>query len=119
MGHGSYGESSMRDAHVFDCGAPNSCQMRKTTIKGWVFLILTIWFLPPASAQEQPLPDFDTLWHAMKPYLMGQYDQTEILKGYTYRRHSFLNELGKGDTIKKSGEFESEVYYLITGRSTN
>jgi hypothetical protein len=68
------------------------------------------------TAQEQPLPDFDTLWKSMKPYLMGQYDQTEILKGYTYRRHSFVTELGKADTIKKTDEFESEVYHFDQGQ---
>jgi len=90
--------------------------MRKNVTNGCLLLMLIVGFFLPVTAQEQPLPDFDTLWKLMKPYLMGQYDQTEILKGYTYRRHSFVTELGKGETIKKTDEFESEVYHFDQGQ---
>ena len=67
------------------------------------------------AAQDQPLPDFDTLWRSTRPDLMSQYDQAEILKGYTYRRHSFISELGKADKIKTTVELESEVYHFDHG----
>ena len=66
-------------------------------------------------ASEQPLPDFASLWSAGKPNLMQQYDDAELLKGYTYHRTSFVTQMGKGDSVTGRGKFEFEVYYLDSG----
>jgi hypothetical protein len=72
----------------------------------------------PAFAQqasERPLPDFASLWSAVKPHLMQQYDDTELLKGYTYHVISSVTQMGKGDSVTGKSEFEVEVYYLDSG----
>jgi hypothetical protein len=66
-------------------------------------------------AAEQPLPDFASLWSAVKPHLMQQYDDAELLKGYTYRRISSVTLMGKDDSVTRKSEFESEVYYFDSG----
>jgi hypothetical protein len=66
-------------------------------------------------ASEQPLPDFASLWSAVKPHLMQQYDDAELRKGYTYHRTSFVTQMGKGDSVTRTSKFESEVYYLASG----
>src|SRR6478672_5992876 len=64
---------------------------------------------------EQPLPDFPSLWSAVKPHLMQQYDDAELLKGYTYHRASSVTQMGKGDAVTGTNKFESEVYYFDSG----
>jgi hypothetical protein len=66
-------------------------------------------------ASEQPRPDFASLWSAVKPHLMQQYDDAELLKGYTYHRTSLVTQMGKGDSVTRTSKFESEVYYLESG----
>jgi hypothetical protein len=71
----------------------------------------------PVLAQEAPLPDMDTLWKSVKPYLMRHYDD-QILRGYTYRRHALVSELGKGESVKKTEESEAEIYFFDHGPFT-
>jgi hypothetical protein len=69
-------------------------------------------------ASEQPLSDFASLWSSVKPHLMEQYDDREVLKGYTYHRTSSVTQMGKGDSVTGRSEFEFEVYYLDSGPFT-
>src|SRR5262245_17092787 len=68
-----------------------------------------------AQASEQPLPDFPSLWSAVKPHLMQQYDDAELLKGYTYHRTTSTAQMGKGDSVTATSNLEFEVYYLDSG----
>src|SRR5262249_2147035 len=64
---------------------------------------------------EQPLPDIASLWSAVKPHLIQQYDDAELLKGYTYHHTSIVTQMGKGDSVTGTNKFEFEVYYLDSG----
>jgi hypothetical protein len=79
---------------------------------------LTVCLSCPAlarQASEQPLPDIASLWSALKPHLMQQYDDTELLKGYTYHRTSFVTQMGKGDVVAVTSKAEFEVYHFDSG----
>jgi len=79
-------------------------------------IALSLTFIASAQqAPEPPLPDFLTLWEAVKPHLMQQYEDKEVLKGYTYHRTSLVTQMGKSDSIKYTNRFEFEVYYLDSG----
>jgi hypothetical protein len=87
-------------------------------MKSAIVIGIALSCVVPASAGQdpgKPLPDFATLWTAVKPHLMQQYDDAELLKGYTYHRTSFVTQMGKEDAITQSSKFEYEVYYLSSG----
>src|SRR5215471_5931973 len=65
---------------------------------------------------DQPLPDVPTLWSAVKPHLMDQYDDAELPKGYTYHWTSSVTQMGKRDSVTGTNQSEFEVYYLDSGR---
>src|SRR5262245_62032997 len=65
---------------------------------------------------EQPLPDVPTLWSAVKPHLMDQYDDAELLRGYTYHWTSSVTQMDKRDSVTGTNQLEFEVYYLDSGR---
>ena len=66
-------------------------------------------------ASEESLPDFPSFWSAVKPHLMQQYDDAELLKGYTYHRTTSMTQMGKGDSVTATSNLEFEVYYLDSG----
>ena len=78
-----------------------------------------MWFVCSGAAQEpsseKPLPEMSTLWQAIKPHLMDQYDQAEILKGYTYRRDHVEEELDRNDAVRKTEHSEYQVFYVDQG----
>src|SRR5581483_7172214 len=69
----------------------------------------------PMQIPDAPLPDIASLWAAVKPHLMQQYDDSELLKGYTYHRTSIVTQMGKDDAVTGKNEFEFEVYHFDSG----
>jgi len=79
---------------------------------------LVVFVLSAASLQNStdPLPDVDSLWAKVRPGLAARYFEFEALKGYTYKRNAVIDELGRGDVVKKTQSTESEVYFFDSGR---
>src|SRR5262249_2545005 len=63
----------------------------------------------------RPLPDVVALWTAVKPHLMAQYEELDLLKGYTYQRTSYISQLGKDNSVQKRNLIKSEVYNFDHG----
>jgi hypothetical protein len=64
---------------------------------------------------DAPLPDITELWNRVRANLGAQYDVNQLLKGYTYRRSSVIEELGSNGSIESRERREYHVYHFDSG----
>jgi hypothetical protein len=86
------------------------------SIRAVFISIILAWTAAARLPSGEPnLPSFPELWQAVKPNLMRQYEETELLKGYTYRRDASVSELEKSGAVKRTERSQYEVYYFDHG----
>ena len=66
-------------------------------------------------SSETALPDITELWNRVRTHLGAQYDVNQLLKGYTYRRSSVIEELGSNGSIESRERREYDVYHFDSG----
>ena len=64
---------------------------------------------------DAPLPDITELWNRVRANLGAQYDVNQLLKGYTYRRSSVIEELGSDGSVENREQREYDVYHFNAG----
>jgi hypothetical protein len=67
-------------------------------------------------SSDAPLPDITEFWNRVRANLGAQYDANQLLKGYTYRRTSVIEELGSNGSIESRERREYDVYHFDSGR---
>jgi hypothetical protein len=90
-------------------------QSRKIVAIGACVLFLRLSLLAQVPA-EASLPDLASFWERVRGNLGSQYDEGELLKGYTYRRTSVIEELASDGSIRNRETREYDVYHLDSGR---
>ena len=66
-------------------------------------------------SSDAPVPDLDELWKRVRAHLGAQYDANQLLKGYTYRRSSVIEELASDGSVENREQREYDVYHFDTG----
>ena len=64
---------------------------------------------------DAALPDLDQLWKRVRAHLGAQYDANQLLKGYTYRRSSVIEELSSDGSVDNREQREYDVYHFDAG----
>jgi hypothetical protein len=64
---------------------------------------------------EAPLPDLAQLWKRVRSHLGDQYDPNRLLKGYTYRRSSVIEDLNSDGSVETQEKREYDVYHFDAG----
>jgi hypothetical protein len=65
---------------------------------------------------DAPLPDITEFWNRVRANLGAQYDTNQLLRGYTYRRTSVIEEFGSNGSIESRERREYDVYHFDSGR---
>jgi len=66
-------------------------------------------------SSDAPLPDTTELWNRVRANLGAQYDANQLLRGYTYRRSSVIEELRSNGSIESREQREYDVYHFDSG----
>jgi hypothetical protein len=66
-------------------------------------------------ASDAPIPDMTELWNRVRANIGAQYDANQLLKGYTYRRSSVIEQLGSNGSIESRERREYNVYHFDSG----
>jgi hypothetical protein len=88
-------------------------RQRIMAIAIWILILHIVSF--GQVSPDAPLPDVAELWQRVRANLGGQYDTTQFLKGYTYRRSSVIEELGSGGSVEDREQREYDVYHFDQG----
>ena len=64
---------------------------------------------------EKPLPDLTMLWERVRANLGVQYDANQLLRGYTYRRHSVIEELDSDGSVNDREIRHYDVFHFDSG----
>jgi hypothetical protein len=89
-------------------------QFNKSVATAACILFLRI----PSFAQvpfPTPLPDLASFWERVRAHLGVQYDVGQLLKGYTYRRSSIIDELAPDGSVKNRETRDYDVYHFDAG----
>ena len=77
--------------------------------------ILLLQIASFGQVSDAALPDLDHLWKRVRAHLGTQYDANQLLKGYTYRRSSVIEELGSDGSVENREQREYDVYHFNAG----